>query len=202
MRARANYYDLCLQVDDAVGQILGALQECGLDDNTIVVFNCDHGNLLGEHGLGQKRNFYDPVLQVPFIFSWPGHLPEGRISTDPTQLHDLLPTLMSLAGIDIPPNVQAQDLAPQLRGKRRVPDRPTFSEVQTYDPCGSHRAVIRHGRWKLGYSLHDAGLGDDGSLYDLHNDPGEMHNLFAHRDCGEIVAELRKQISQWQAMTG
>ena len=201
MRARANYYDLCMQVDDAVGQILRALQDHELDEQTIVVFNSDHGALLGEHGLGQKRNFYDPVIQVPFIFSWPGMLPEGRTSTDPAQLHDLLPTLMGLVGIDIPTRVQAQDLAPQLRGERSVPDRATFSEVQTYGPCSSHRAIVRHGQWKLGVSLYDAGYGEDGSLYDLERDPGELRNLYTDPASAPIGAELKERITAWQTAT-
>jgi len=204
LKARASYYDLCIQVDDAVGTILRSLQKHGLDDNTIIAFNADHGNLLGEHGLGQKRNFYEPVVQVPFIISRPGHLPEGKILADPIELFDLLPTMLDLAGMEIPSNVQGQVLVPQMLGESSVPDRPTFCEVDTssvpaYGPCTSHRVMIRRGQWKLSYSLYDAGYGEDGALYDLDNDPGELHNLFGSADHKAVITDLKQQIATWQA---
>lgn len=203
-KARTSYYDLCIQVDDAIGMILGSLRRHGLDDNTIIVLNCDHGTLLGEHGLGEKRNFYDPVVQVPLIISWPGHLPDGRVVTDPVELFDLLPTILSLIGLEAPPNVQGCDLAPQMLGESSVPDRPTFCEVDSsnakdYGACTSHRAMVRHGRWKMSCSLYDAGYGEDGDLYDLDNDPQELHNLFGHPDYQAVVADLRNTIAAWQS---
>ena len=203
MQARANYYDLCLQVDDAIGIILDSLRRHGHDQNTIVAFNCDHGNLLGEHGLGQKRNFYDPVVQIPLIISWPNRLPRGQVVTDPVELLDLIPTMLRLAELEIPSNVHGRDLGPQMLGAVSVPDRPTFSEVDStgaYGPGGSHRAMVRHGRWKLAYSLTGAGYGEDGSLYDLDADPNELHNLHSRPECAKVVATLKRRIATWQAL--
>ena len=204
-QARANYYDLCLQVDDAIGMILDSLRRHGHDKDTIIAFNSDHGTLLGEHGIGQKRNFYDPVIQVGLIISWPDHLPEGEVVTDPVELLDFLPTMLNLSGLEVPANVHGRNLVAQMLGQSRVPNRPTFSEldssgVEAYGPCTSHRAMVRDRRWKMSYSLYDAGYGEDGSLYDLEEDPKELHNLYSQTDCKPVIHDLKEKIAAWQKM--
>ena len=111
--------------------------------------------------------------------------------------------MLGLANIEIPSNVQGQDLALQMLGERNVPERPTFCEVDTsfapaYGPCTSHRAMIRCEPWKLSYSLHDAGYGEDGALYNLNDDPGELHNFFSSTDHKAIITDLKNQIAAWQ----
>jgi len=205
-RARANYYDLCIEVDDAVGTILRALERNGYADDTIVVFNSDHGTLLGEHGLAQKCTFYEPVVRVAMIFSYPESLPSGRVVTEAVELVDFMPTLLSLAGLSVPDYVHGRNLVPQMRGEASAPDRPVFSEIDLSqqsdaEACGgrhTHRAMVRKGKWKMWYSLRDGGFGEDGALFDLENDPLELKNLYNKPECRDVVGELKREIAQWQ----
>ncbi|NOY74235.1 MAG: DUF4976 domain-containing protein, partial [Kiritimatiellaeota bacterium] len=134
--------------------------------------------------------------------------PKGGIINDPVELIDVMPTLLSVAGLDIPDNVHGKDLAPQIIGTLKVPHRPTFSEIDhsrsvlpALRKFGSHRVMCRSDRWKLSYSLEDAGYGEDGSLYDLKSDPFELVNLFEAPDCQDIIKSLKNEIEQWQEIS-
>lgn len=208
-QARGNFHDLCMEIDDVVGWVLGALDRGGYRENTIIAFNSDHGTLLGEHGLGQNRMLYDPVVHVPFLLSCPGMLPESKVVTDPVELVDFFPTLMGLAGIPVPENVHGRNLMPQIRGEVEVPDRPTFSEIdyaravpEVIRRNGSHRVMIRQNQWELVYSLNDAGYGEDGALFDLQADPHELTNLYYEADCQGTVRELKARVTEWRERTG
>ena len=204
-QARANYYDLCLEIDAAVGTILESLSRNGYSEETIIAFNSDHGTLLGEYGIAQHRTFYDPVIQVPFLLAAPGRLPENAVVTDPVELVDFLPTLLALAGIGPSANVHGRNLLPQMRGEAEAPDRPTFAEIDySRDPSkeirvkGGHRVMVRQGTWKLFYFLEDYGFGEDGALYDLEADPRELRNLCEDPDYQPVVRTLKEAINNWQ----
>ena len=77
-RARAAYYGLITYLDDKVGRLLGALEETGQLQNTLVIYTSDHGEMAGEHGMWRKSNFYEHSARVPLILSWPEGLPAGR----------------------------------------------------------------------------------------------------------------------------
>ncbi len=86
-------------IDDQLGRILQALEESGQRDNTIVVFTSDHGETLGDHGLVQKGcRFYEGLVRVPLIFSWPGHIEAGQRSDALVELSDKAPGCCSCAG--------------------------------------------------------------------------------------------------------
>ena len=207
LQARGNFYDLCAEIDEAIGTIVDCVSSCGYGDDTIIAFNSDHGTLLGEYGLAQNRTLFDPVVQVPLIISGPGRLPEGLVITDPVELIDFFPTLMALARIEIPGNVHGRNLLPQIEGEIDLPDRPVFSEIdytcaipEAVRRFGSHRAMVRHRGWKLFYSLYDGGFGPDGALFDLGNDPHELNNQYGDLDNRELVGDLKHTVEQWQAM--
>ena len=206
-QARANYYDLCTEIDDVVGSIVDSVVSHGHGDTTIITLNSDHGTLLGEFGLAQNRTLFDPVVQVPFIMTTPALLPAGRVVDDPVELIDLFPTLMGLAGMDVPHSVQGRNLIPQIMGEAAHPDRPTFSEIDYAQALpkavrerGSHRVMVRHRNWKMFCSLNDGGYGEDGALYDLGEDPHELRNLFDAPDRQDAIADLKCLIERWQRM--
>lgn len=204
LQARGNFYDLCAEIDHVVGSVLDALERSGHSENTIVAFSADHGTLLGEHGIGQNRTLYDPVVRVPLILSQPGTLPAGRVVTDPVELVDFFPTLMGLAGLPVPANVHGIDLRPQIEGDVENPGRATFSEIdyaraipEAIRQHGSHRVMIRQGNWEFIHSLNDAGYGEDGALFDLEAAPFELENLYHEPERQDIVAELRRLTLEW-----
>ena len=210
---RGCFYDLCAELDAAIGRVLAALRRHGHADNTIVLLHTDHATTLGEHGLGTIRTFYDPVIQVPFIWSWPGHLPARTAIDDPVELVDIVPTLLDLAGLDIPSDVEGRSLVAQMHGRASDPHRPTFSEYNTapspiggadWIPAEAHwaprhdrRVMVRHDGWKLDCNYGESDYGDDGALYDLRSDPHELVNLFGAAQHQAKVDELKQIVQQW-----
>ena len=100
---RAMYYGMIQQIDDHVGRVLDTLAARGLTENTIVLFTSDHGDYAGEHRLlGKSNAFYDALTRIPMILSWPGHIPAGEIREELVSLVDVMPTVLSLLGIEAP----------------------------------------------------------------------------------------------------
>ena len=211
--ARGCFYDLCVELDAAIGRVLDAVKRHGLWDNTIVLLHTDHATTLGEHGLGTIRTFYEPVIQVPFIWSWPGHLPEQTAIEDPVELVDIGPTLLDLAGLDIPADLEGRSLVPQMHGQVSDPHRPTFSEYNTaispiggadwipkegrWFPKHDRRVMVRQDGWKLDCNYGESDYGEDGALYDLKADPQELVNLFDRPEHRPKIDQLKQVVQQW-----
>jgi choline-sulfatase len=115
-RGRAGYYACVSFVDEKIGEVLAALDEMGLVDDTVVIYISDHGETMGEHELWGKRTFYEGSARVPFIVRWPGRVPAGARSDAPAELVDLYPTLCDLAGVAPPEGLDGDSLLPVLSG--------------------------------------------------------------------------------------
>jgi len=174
--ARAAYYGLCEYVDHLIGRVLTTLEETGFAEDTLVVYCSDHGEMAGEHGCWWKSIYYEGSAGVPLIVRWPGVTPAGAICGHVSNLVDLAPTLIEVAGAPELPATDGRSLAPSLRGNPR-PDSSdeTFSEL--CDHRGGHvpSRMIRSGKWKLWQCLGEEGLPP--VLFDLEQDPGEHHDL-------------------------
>lgn len=175
-RATAAYYGMVEQTDRRIGTVLNALEEAGhhLDEWTIV-FTADHGEMLGQHGLWEKRKFYDASVKVPLFVRAPG-VEAGR-SGQICNLVDLFPTFTSLAGLPTPEGLAGADLFAKNRPEV------TFSQ---YD--GDH-FLLRDGGWKY---LRFPGGSE--VLFDLASDPGETINRMADPSCAEILAAARTHL--------
>jgi arylsulfatase len=182
------------QIDEQFGRILTAIEATGQAENTVVLFTSDHGEMLGDHGLMQKGcRFYDGLTRVPMIWSAPGRF-AARRSADLVELTDIAPTLLDLAGVNVPQEMQGKSLLPLLSSE----DHPTHRQfVRTeylnalwHDPAGprrtSHATMYHDARWKL-VIYHSHGLGE---LYDLAEDPGEFHSLWDDPGYARSKAEL------------
>ncbi len=101
-RIRALYYGLIGQVDDGIARIMATLRELGLDEDTVVLFTADHGEMLGDHGLSQKNCPYEPSVRVPLLLRWPGRTHAGATCDDPVGLTDVLPTLVDELALEYP----------------------------------------------------------------------------------------------------
>ena len=125
-------YDACIRDDDAmVGVLIRALIENNVSEDTILVISADHGELVGEHNVtAEHSTWYDRVLHVPLIVIWPSQLAPLRVPQR-VQLVDLMPTLLSLAGVPIPPGLDGRDLTPLLHGGT-LPEAPAFAEIQPF----------------------------------------------------------------------
>ena len=173
-RARAAYYGLVSYADDKLRQLLEALDECGLADDTVVIHTSDHGELLGEHGLWRKMSFYEQSARVPLQIRWPGRAAAGRRVGECVSLVDVAATIVASAGA-------ASSAAPMdgcsLVGLLAGPDPEWRDEAfaqHTAHGTDRARAMLRRGRWKLCLS----GAEDlEPELYDVVSDPGEFTNL-------------------------
>lgn len=218
------YHAMVRFLDDAVGQILDALETNGLRENTIVAFCSDHGDYSGEHHtMGKGGAFYDCLTRVPLIVSWPGQIPEGAADASMANLVDVAPTLLSLQGVDIPGSMQGQPL-PTVTDTQ--PREATFSEYgaggppftmfdleQMEKPYGrraiadslqwreaeGRRKMVRTAEWKY---VHDSMMGSsEDELYDLLNDPWEHHNVVNDSANRGILAEMRLRLADWSIET-
>jgi len=176
---QAAYYAMIKLIDDQLGRILGALEESGQRDNTVIIFTSDHGEMLGDHGLIQKGcRFYEGLVRVPLIWSWPGHFEAGLRSDALVELTDKAPTLLALAGQTPPAHMQGRSLLPILTGEAAPDQHRDFVRSEYYDALGladgSFATMVRDRRYKL-VVYHGHGLGE---LYDLQADPHEFTDLW------------------------
>lgn len=191
--ARHGYYASLSYVDEKIGEVLAALEACGLADDTIILFTSDHGDLLGEHGLFFKMSFYENACRVPLVVHAPGRYSSGRIH-QPVSLLDVLPTLADLArpGLsgDLASPVDGRSLVPLLGGE---PDDPDATVVGEYlAECVPHPMVmIRRGRLKF---IHVQG--DPDQLFDLDSDPHELENLADDPDHSGRVSAFREEVAR------
>ncbi|MAE23913.1 MAG: choline-sulfatase [Pseudomonas sp.] len=188
--ARRAYFGACSYIDDNIGKLLKTLEECGLADDTIVVFSGDHGDMLGERGLWYKMHWFEMSARVPLLVHAPKRFAAHRVSQSVSTL-DLLPTLVELAGgqVDQGLELEGHSLLPHLQGKGGHDE--VLGEYMA-EGTVSPLMMIRRGPWKFVYSEQDPLL-----LFNLDSDPQELHNL---AECGEhkgilagFLAEARER---------
>jgi arylsulfatase len=185
---RACYHAMIALVDDMVGELMAVLEETGQRRDTIVLFMSDHGELLGDHGLIYKGcRFYEGLVRVPMIFSWPGQVREGVVSEALVELVDIPQTLLEAAGLSVGEGMQGRSLWPLLKGSESDDFHKAYVLCEYFDALGlpdprhTRGSMYFDGRWKL-CIYHTHGLGE---LYDLREDPSEFHDLWddpAHRE--------------------
>ncbi|MBA2278280.1 MAG: sulfatase-like hydrolase/transferase [Chloroflexia bacterium] len=183
-RGRAGYYGLITYLDEKIGHLLDTLAATGQDRNTLVVYTSDHGEMAGEHGMWRKSNFYEHSARVPLVLRWPGMLPAGRRDRGVVSLVDLVATIVDAAVASSDDRLDGDSLLPLARGETADWKDEAFAEYLGHG-VARPMAMLRRDRFKLNYSL-----GDPPELYDLDDDPGELHDLAtdsAHRDVVEVL---------------
>jgi len=178
--AQAGYYGLINHVDDQLCRLLGAHTGLGGEDrrNTYVIFTADHGEMLGDHYLFRKCYPYEGSAHIPLLVRGPD-VQGGRVCDQATCLEDLMPTILDLAGCDIPDSVEGLSLAPVLRGETETLDREFLHGEHAR--CYSYEQAnhfLTDGREKY---VWYTGSGEE-QLFDLLNDPGETRNLAVDPD--------------------
>lgn len=186
---RSLYLGLATEVDTHIGRIVTMLKETGQYDDTLIVLQADHGEMLGDHYLWGKQHIYDPSFHIPLIIRDPlNPAQHGQRIDVPTESIDLTPTLLQMNGLEIPREMDGRSLLPFLEGhppkdwKDCVhleldfgePGTPTAPQVSTGLPLEKcNLAILREARFKL---VHFNG-GLPPLLFDLENDPAEMQNI-------------------------
>jgi choline-sulfatase len=190
--ARHGYYAAISYLDERVGEVLGALRDAGLDDDTIVAFTADHGEMLGERGLWYKMSFFEHSARVPLFVRAPGGNSPARVA-EPVSLLDLAPTLLELTGTPWPEEYAEEldgvSLAGLMAGDAERWSRPVLAEYLA-EGVTAPAVMVRRGRHKF-----VACPGDPDQLYDLAEDPAELFNLATDPGHRDLVAELGDEVA-------
>ena len=182
-RAMAYYYATISQIDYHVGRLVSLLKDKGLYDNTLVLYNSDHGDYMGYHHLLLKGNYmYEPLIRVPLIVKYPKQLSAGTVSEALVNSVDLAPTLLQSAGCDIPKHMAGTDL-------RTLPERPyIFAESGN-----GHSYMVRSQQHKLLWCRNEA----HSQFFNLANDPYELNNCYSDPECAQSISNMKSALAQW-----
>ena len=196
-RARTAYWALVDRMDYMIGQILTALRQNELLDNTLIIYMSDHGEQAGEHGLWWKQTFYEHSAKVPAILSWPGHLPEGKRFDNVISSLDLNATMIHAMQCPELPHSRGRSLLPLMRGENTSWDNLAFSEFcqdragggGPFSAEGVYQRMIRQDEWKFNY-YHNQPC----QLFNLKEDPNELHDRANDPSCQSLIKNLTARI--------
>ena len=184
------YCRLTEMVDAKIVKLLDAVEEAGLQDNTLIVFTSDHGDMDSAHKLEHKTVLYEESVRIPFIMSCKGFIPAGRIDKAHFVSNglDLLPTLCDYAGIKTPAGLTGRSVR-RLAEEKPVPDWRDHIVVES-----QNGRMLRTKRYK--YCIYDSGANPE-QLTDLERDPGEMQNLAGRTEYKATLEEHRRLLKEW-----
>lgn len=182
----ADYYGMISEVDVQIGRVMQALHATGKAENTIIIFASDNGLAVGRHGLLGKQNLYDHSVKVPLSIIAPAYKNrKGKKNKSLCYLHDIAPTLCDLAGIPLPESMTGQSLSTALDNSMQMPRKDLFlayANLQRAYVCEPYKYIIYRVDGKI-----------TEQLFDLSNDPLEMHNLLPA--CREKADDLKARLA-------
>ncbi|MGY8767783.1 MAG: sulfatase family protein [Pirellulales bacterium] len=202
-------------VDRNVGRVLDQLEQLKLDQNTIVIFSSDHGYSMGHNGIwhkgnghwiltknppatdnvpaGQRPNMWDNSINIPTAVRWPGVVAKGTEIEQTISIMDFYPTLVAMAGADLPEGeiIRGRNFIPVLKGKAKDWDNDFYAQYSTIHQSKTHMRMYRTPQHKLILDFNNKGRNE---FYDLKKDPAEANNLFNSKD-----AKIQKLIKQLKA---
>jgi arylsulfatase A-like enzyme len=224
----ATYYGMVSRIDDQLGEVIGALERNGLWDSTATFFFSDHGDYVADYGLTEKwpSGMEDCLSRVPLAIRVPG-LDAQPLTNAMAETIDLTPTILELAGVELKHDQFGRSLLPLLRGETSEHRAAVFAEgghgphetqslemkqdrpgedfvyyqkarIQTDNPAAVCKsAMVRTHEWK-----YISRLEDTDELYDMENDPDELHNLIDRPEHAGVQMELQDRILRWFLETG
>jgi arylsulfatase A-like enzyme len=198
-RYMQDYLATVQSVDDSVGRLLAFLDHNGLSKNTLVFYTSDQGFFLGDHGLFDKRFMYEESLRMPFLVRWPAAINPGTRSQAIALNVDFAPTFLDAAGLPIPREMQGRSLLPVLKGRTPADWRTSMYYRYYHDP-GDHNTRAHYGVRTLTHKLIYFWKKDQWELFDLVNDPYELHNLYGEPGHEQLIATLKAELyrlKQW-----
>jgi len=185
----AFYYANLAQMDDCLGRVVQAVHDLHLENDTIICYTSDHGEMLGDLGLWQKFEFYEGSCGIPLLIRIPGRA--AAVKDTPVSLVSLCTTLCDLAGVPLIAPNDGKSLRPWLEANATAGTYgPVFAEygLNSRQP----KYMVRDGEWKYTYWVHDIP-----ELYNLRADPMEMHNIAGEPSYAEQVARMKQTLFDW-----
>ncbi len=193
-RYMEDYLRCIISVDESVGEVLNFLNENGLDDNTVVIYTSDQGFYLGEHGLFDKRFMYEEALRTPLMIKYPDNIKTGTVSDQLVLNLDIAPTLLDIAGVEIPTEMQGRPLQKTWDGSPEWREAIYYHFYEKGWGVSPHYG-IRTDRYKL---IHFYDFIDSWEFYDLQKDPNEMSNLIQDPEYTQIIKDLKSKLKGLQ----
>ena len=192
-------YLACVKsVDDNIGRVMNYLDESGLAENTLVVYTSDQGFYLGDHGWFDKRFIYEQSLRMPFLVKYDHIIQKGTQNNDIITNIDFAPTLLDLAGLKIPGEIQGRSFKANLSGNTPE-DWPQSMYYHYYEYPFYHHVQphygIRSDRYKLIHFYYDRDIWE---FYDLREDPNELQNLIDHQGYFGIIDSMKKEFNRFK----
>jgi arylsulfatase A-like enzyme len=192
-RYMKDYLATIQSVDDNVGRLLAFLDRERLRPNTMVIYTSDQGFFLGDHGLYDKRFMYEESLRTPVLVRWPAAVKAGTRSDAMALNIDFAPTFLETAGLAVPADMQGRSLLPVLRGRTPRDWRTSIYYRYYHDP-GDHDTRAHYGVRTRTHKLIYFHTKDQWELFDLVNDPRELHNLYGQPEQEAITATLKAEL--------
>ncbi len=191
-------------VDENVGRLLDYLEQIGELDNTIIIYTSDQGFFLGEHGWFDKRFMYEECQRTPLMVRYPKAVKAGTRTKALAMNIDYAPTLLDFAGVEIPADIQGRSLKGVLTSKGKIPADWRTGVYYHYYEYPSWHSVKRHygirtERYKLIHFYNDV---DEWELYDLKEDPRELHNRYDDPAYAAVREQLHHQLEALQLEVG
>jgi len=175
--------------------MLNHLEVSGLAENTIIVYTSDQGFYLGEHGWFDKRFMYEESMHMPLLIKYPKKIKAGSVNNDLILNVDYAPTLLSLAGVETPNDMQGKSFVTVLENKTKEPFRDAvyyhYYEYPYWHNVQPHYG-IRTDQYKLIHYYYDM---DEWELFDLEKDPNETNNIYDTKENTALIATLKTRLA-------
>ena len=192
------YYSHISALDECVGMIWQAVKDAGIENNSILVFTADHGDLMGAHGLWNKQQPYEESIRIPFLIHYPSAFgTKGKISSVLLNTPDIMPTLLSMAHISVPPSVEGKDLSKIISGIKK--DNVVGTLISCVQPFGQwgrksggkeYRGIVTK-QYTYVRNLNGPWL-----LFDNTADPYQLNNLINQTPVKQVQASLHKKLDK------
>lgn len=192
-----DYLRVIRGMDDGIGRVVDYLKRENLYDNTVVIYAGDQGFFLGENGWFDKRWIYEESMRQPLIVHWPEGIEAGSVNKQLVQNLDLAPTILDLAGVSIPNDMQGRSLVPLFKG-----DNPEWRDAVYYHYYeGSNRvhSVAKHyGIRTQNYTIAHYYEDDEWELFDMQEDPEQLNSVYGDPEYSDVQKRLKQKLEEVQ----
>jgi arylsulfatase A-like enzyme len=190
----ANYFGLCASLDHEFGRLMDTLKQLGIEDNTLVVFTADHGDCIQSHNIEHKGQPEEESCHIPLLMRLPGQLKDGSVVPNLVSTADLMPTVLSMCGLDVPDTCSGKDKSAVALKARSMADESIYSGT------GQGWRMVLKGKYKFVVEGIEE-VQTPTKLFDLEADPYELDNLIDQPAHAATQADLLAELNAWKIKT-